>query len=124
MSLFTEHKANVILNSGACAIATDATKVESTVDVLYKVDGTLYPALADGELATLSGSIPDDYQAVYVFYVSFNEVTALPELSISKSENFHKSLYMKRDDFGIENAGKAPICYALVVNETGGTFDG
>lgn len=124
--LFKEHQANVILKSGAVGIkAGDKTKLETTAAIQYKVDGTLYPTLASAtQLAALTGSIPDDYQAVYTFYVTFNEVTAQPVLSVDKSENFHISTYLKFKDFVVNDGDKAPIAYAVVKNETGSTFDG
>lgn len=124
--IFKEHQANVILNSAAVGIKASAkTKLETTAAINYKVDGTLYPTLAAStQLANLTGSIPNDYQAVYTFYVHFNEVTAQPVLTVDKSENFHKSTYLKFKDFVINDGDKAPIAYVVVKNESGSTFDG
>lgn len=124
--IFLEHQANVIMWNAIVGIITGTEEsVETTVDVNYKVDGVIYPILSAGtQLSNLTGSIPDDYQAVYTLYVTFNEVTAQHVLSVSKSDNFHKSTYLKMKDVVINDGDKAPIAYVIVLNETGATFDG
>jgi len=125
MSIRTEHEANNVLSTPALGIvAGSKPNVENVNAFVYKVGGKIYPEVtAATQLPNLTGSIPDDYQAAYSFFVSYNEVTSAHVFTVQKSENYHVSLPFETENIPL-SSDEAYIGSVIVSNTSGSTFDG
>ena len=121
---FLDHEVNCpVLDPALAVSAVDATKAKVWATCLVKIGWDLSrPIVADTDLTALVGTISDDFQAIFTFWVKYNATTGLNEYTVEKSDDKAKTLKMNTWETKKLNNEYAILWFMLVINESWADF--